>query len=145
MPLPFTNPYPDPSHKIVARVSSLDYFDVKKLFPYHGITDVILSNLYFKFVNELKSRGLDPLNPDHQAWHTEHPNIAVLRDVLAQCNFEPRSGLDVGQAGARDDGRGADGIRETVQPPVVVGANTKSSSRKGGNRPRRSKETKEKG
>lgn len=137
------NPYTDLSthHKVTARVSTHDYHYLKRLFGAHtGLSDKIISSLYKKLVDEIRSYGLDCDNTNHQAWHTEHPNHTLLERIIDRIQFARVGGPIVGQVGARDVGRGVDAIREETRGVEGERADEKGSTRKGKPRRARGKE-----
>ncbi len=133
------NPYPTPStphhelHKITARVSTEDYLYIKRLLggAITGLSDKIISNLFHKFVSEIRTYGLDPDNTDHQAWHTAHINHTLPDRILDSISFCRISGEHIGYSRGRDDERAASEICAEVQRPAEQRTDAEGAVRKG--------------
>jgi hypothetical protein len=114
---PYTNGTDVPHHelhKVTARVHINDYRYVKRLFggAVTGLSDKIISNLYKKLVDELRTYGFDPDISEHIAWHTEHPNHTVIDRIVAGISFARLSGEYTGHPSGGDVGRTASELRE---------------------------------
>lgn len=65
------------------RVSPADLHYLRALFPMKsGVTDKTIACLFHKLINELKSTGLDPRNPDHVAWEPNHPTHTRVDTII---------------------------------------------------------------
>lgn len=148
---PYTNGTDVPHHelhKVTARVHINDYRYVKRLFggAVTGLSDKIISNLYKKLVDELRTYGFDPDISEHIAWHTEHPNHTVIDRIVAGISFARLSGEYTGHPSGGDVGRTAGELREEVQRPEEQRADTESPAREGKRgRARRKKKDEEEG
>lgn len=113
------NPYQEKerSHFITSRVSSEDYNFVKNIFPMTvGLTDKLVSTLYKKFVDELRTLNSNTPGGLERAWFVECSTHAVVDLLLAEFQRQP-TGQSVGHASPRDVGGGTGELRETVQRP----------------------------
>lgn len=114
MPDPtFSNPYPKPPpgstrHEVTGFVSHEDYFFLKQRLPMVvGLTDKIISTLYQKFINELRS--IDAATPIEPGWFVGSDTHILISSVLNATSF---SGRIIGQASPRDEQRGAGPVHQ---------------------------------
>ena len=139
--MPLQNAYPNPTpgqehQKICGRVDPQDFRFLKRLVPYtFGISDIVVSQLFKKFIDEL--RKLDRDTPFGPTLHVGDGNYLAVERILDQCNF---FGGHSGQESRPDGERGADGIRETMRASAeqrpdetrsVKGRNGKGKKTKG--------------
>lgn len=114
MPDPtFSNPYPKPPpgstrHEVTGFVSHDDYFFLKHRLPMVvGLTDKIISTLYKRFIDELRS--IESTTPIEPGWFVESDTHKLISSVLNGIIF---TGRTAGQAPARDDERGVSPVHQ---------------------------------
>jgi|SRR6516164_11083051 hypothetical protein len=130
----FNNPYPKERRLkcILARVDAQDYVFVTRRFYLAGMQDKILSNLFKKFVDELKR--LHNIEPIEGGLSDPFP---VLEDIFNRLVFVDRcaagSTNSGGNSSPQHDERGVGGLHKAVLDAKVECPESKGRT-KGGRR-----------
>lgn len=105
---------------IQCRIGLDDFVFFHKCFSYGkwGITDIVFSILFKRLIDEL--RRIDSENELEAGWYIDHPNYAILSDILDRFQVVERRPVGVDSAGgatpAQHDAGRIDGFRAEVQP-----------------------------
>lgn len=145
MPLP-TNPYSAnvSSHDLTTiqcRISPADLAYLRALCPRQGILDVLLSNLFLAFLNELRSHNL---STDDRAWHPEHATNRLIADIISRVAFPQHAAGDpAGCSSPRHDSGAIGGLRQDNGSEEEQCADASRGTEKGGGEPRSGEDDKE--
>lgn len=112
--MPLSYPYPPPSpgqthHLLQTRVPPTERQFLKRLLPYvDGLNHIILSNLFKKFIDEL--RRIDSISTLQPTLYPGDPTHVLIESVLDGITFRP-----VGRESGGNVERAASGVCEEVR------------------------------
>ncbi len=132
------------NHLIQGRVSQEDFFFLKQKYPYYpGLVDKIVSNLFKKVIDELRTR--DSQTHIDTALYIDDPSYRILDEIVAGFTCVERRPAGEHSVGgptpSQHESGGLDGVHPEVQRPAEQQPDTKGRAP---SRKRRSKSTKEK-
>lgn len=143
--MPLQNPYnltQSTGHRVWAIVSPDDYAFLKKILTCtSGRADIVLSTLFKAYIDELRNLESENGQPFEPGWCTGHPTLLIAERVLERLTTRFSSGPSSGPTPARPTRR----VRKKDGSDAAVGADSKGSVGKGGNKPRSKAKADEKG
>ena len=124
----FLNPYDSrdtcDGHKLSARIPITEWAYIKRIYPMMpGLSDKLVSNLISLFIDFIKlhEKNHGPIDP---AWTVDHPTYTLISTFFGRC----KSGLFVGDDGARNELGATSSLCETVLSPSFVSTDSQSSA-----------------